>query len=90
MNADFETELDAYAFAPGRPYRRTASFDALNRRLSEKFLWLARAGDALLAEEPWSDSLVTEASERGVELISHARAPRQSHRLFTPWGWTPS
>jgi hypothetical protein len=90
MNADFEAELDHYAFARGRAYRRPASFDALNRRLSEKFLWLARAGDALLAEEPWSDALVTEARARGVELISHARAERQSHRLFTPWGWTPS
>ena len=91
MNADFEAELEHYAFAPGRPYRRPASFDALNRRLSEKFLWLARDGDALLAEEPWSDSLIKEARTRGVELISPARVEqRQSHRLFTPWGWTPS
>jgi hypothetical protein len=90
MNADFEAELEHYAFAPGRPYRRLPSFDALNRRLSEKFLWLARDGDALLAEEPWSDSLIKEARERGVELISPARAERQTHRLFTPWGWTPS
>jgi hypothetical protein len=89
MNADFEAELDHWAFAPRRAYRRPASFDALNRRLSEKFLWLARAGDALLAEEPWADSLVNEARARGVELISPARAESQSHRLFTPWGWTP-
>ncbi len=90
MNADFETELDAYAFAPRRPYRRPASFDALNRRLSEKFLWLASPGDALLAEEPWNDSLVKEARARGVELISPAGVEPQTHRLFTPWGWTPS
>jgi hypothetical protein len=90
MNADFEAELEHYAFAQGRAYRRPASFDALNRRLCEKFLWLASAGDALLAEEPWSDSLVKEARERGVELISPVRVGRQSQRLFTPWGWTPS
>jgi hypothetical protein len=90
MNADFETELDAYAFAPRRPYRRPVSFDALNRRLSEKLLWLASPGDALLAEEPWNDSLVKEARARGVELISPASAEPQTHRLFTPWGWTPS
>lgn len=90
MNADFEGELEHLAFEPRRAYRRRASFDALNRRLSEKFLWLARAGDALLAEEPWADSLVNEARARGVELISPSGAARQSHRLFTPWGWTPS
>lgn len=90
MNADFEEELDHWAFAPRRAYRRPVSFDALNRRLSEKLLWLAREGDALLAEEPWADSLVNEARARGVELISPARAESHSHRLFTPWGWTPS
>jgi hypothetical protein len=90
MNADFETELDAYVFEPRRPYRRPASFDALNRRLSEKLLWLASPGDALLAEEPWTDSLIEEARARGVELISPASAGPQTHRLFTPWGWTPS
>lgn len=90
MNADFEAELEHRAFAPGRTYRRRPSFDALNRRLSEKFLWLAREGDALLADEPWADSLVDEARARGVELISPARAESQAHRLFTPWGWTPS
>jgi hypothetical protein len=89
MNADFEAELDHRAFEPRRAYRRRASFDALNRRLSEKFLWLARAGDAMLADEPWADSLVGEARARGVELISPSGAARQSHRLFTPWGWTP-
>ena len=90
MNADFEAELEHYAFEPRRAYRRAASFDAVNRRLSEKLLWLARPGDALLAEEPWADSLVAEARARGVELVSPARGGRQSHRLFTPWGWTRS
>lgn len=90
MNADFEAELEHNAFGPRRAYRRLPFFDALNRRLSEKLLWLAREGDALLADEPWADSLVSGARERGVELISLARAGGQSHRLFTPWGWTPS
>ena len=89
MNADFEAELEHRAFAPQRPYRRPASFDALNRRLSEKFLWLAREGDALLAEEPWGGSLVEDARVRGVELVSPSRVEPQAHRLFTPWGWTP-
>jgi hypothetical protein len=90
MNADFEAELEHLAFAARRAYRRPFSFEALNRRLSEKLLWLAREGDALLADEPWADSLVNEAHTRGVELISLASAEGQSHRLFTPWGWTPS
>lgn len=90
MNADFEGELEHLAFEPRRAYRRGASFDALNRRLSEKLLWLAREGDALLADEPWAETLVNEARARGVELVSHARAENQAHRLFTPWGWTPS
>jgi hypothetical protein len=90
MNADFEAELEHRAFAPRRTYRRPAFFDALNRRLSEKLLWLASPEDALLAEEPWSDSLVKEARARGVELISPASAEPQTQRLFTPWGWTPS
>jgi hypothetical protein len=90
MNADFEAELEHWAFARGRAYRRPHAFEAINRRLSEKLLWLAREGDAMLAEEPWADSLVNEARARGVELISPSGASRQSHRLFTPWGWTPS
>jgi hypothetical protein len=90
MNADFEAELEHEAFASRRVYRRPASFDALNRRLAEKFLWLASPGDALLAEEPWAESLVNEARARGVELISPASAEPQTQRLFTPWGWTPS
>jgi hypothetical protein len=90
MNADFEAELEHRAFAPRRTYRRRAFFDALSRRLSEKLLWLVSPGDALLAEEPWSDSLVEEARARGVELISPASAEPQTQRLFTPWGWTPS
>ena len=89
MNADFEAELEHRAFAPGRAYRRPFSFDALNRRLSEKLLWLAREGDALLADEPWAETLVSEARARGVELVSPSSAGSQSHRLFTPWGWTP-
>lgn len=89
MNADFEAELEHWAFAPRRAYRRRASFEALNRRLSEKLLWLAREGDALLADEPWADSLVNEAHARGVELIPLARAESQTQRRFTPWGWTP-
>ena len=89
MNADFEAELEHWAFALGRVYRRRASFVALNRRLSGRLFWLAREGDALLAEEPWDDSLVLEARARGVELVSPARAEPQTHRLFTPWGWTP-
>jgi hypothetical protein len=90
MNADFEAELAHYALAPRRTYRRLPSFDALNRRLSLKLLWLARPGDALLADEPRSDSLIEEARARKVELVSPARAGHQAHRLFTPWGWTPS
>jgi hypothetical protein len=90
MNADFEAELAHYALAPRRPYRRMPSFDALNRRLSEKLLWLAREGDALLAEEPWGDTLIDEARGRGVELVSPSRAASRAQRLFTPWGWTPS
>lgn len=89
MNADFEAELEHRAFAPGRAYRRGASFDALNRRLSEKLLWLAREGDALLADEPRAETLVAEARARGVELVSPSRAGSQARRLFTPWGWTP-
>lgn len=89
MNADFEAELEHWAFAPGRAYRRRASFEALNRRLSGRLLWLAREGDALLAEEPWAETLVAEARARGVELVSPARAENQWQRLFTPWGWTP-
>jgi len=89
MNADFEAELEHRAFEPRRAYRRRASFEALNRRLSEKLLWLAREGDALLADEPWAEKLVEEARARGVELVSPSRAGSQSQRLFTPWGWTP-
>jgi hypothetical protein len=90
MNADFEAELEHEAFAARRAYRRLPSFDALNRRLAEKLLWLASPGDALLADEPWADSLVDEANARGVELISPSSAEPQTRRLFTPWGWTPS
>lgn len=86
MNADFETELSQ---AVGT-YRRLPSFEALNRRLAPHLLWLARAGDALLVSEPWSEHLLAEAERRGVELVSTARAVNQSTRIFAPWGWTPS
>ena len=86
MNVDFETEL---SYPIGR-YRRAHSFDALNHRLAPHLLWLARAGDALLVREPWSESLQSEARRRGVELISPEHSAHLSSHLFTPWGWTPS
>lgn len=86
MNADFETELSSRAFV----YRRLPFFDALNDRLAPHLLSLARAGDALLAREPWSETLREEAARRGVELCSPTDAGDQSARVFTPWGWTPS
>ncbi|HEY6187640.1 MAG TPA: hypothetical protein VIW80_08180 [Pyrinomonadaceae bacterium] len=89
MNADFETELSQLSQAGGT-YRRPVSFEALNRRLAPQLLWLAHAGDALLVPEPWPEHLLDEAGRRGVELVSTARAGRQSARIFTPWGWTPS
>jgi hypothetical protein len=92
MNADFEVELAHDAAAPARPYRRTQAFDALNRRLAPRLLRLARPGDGLLYEVPWTDALVHEARGREVELVSpraaaSGRTP-QTGRLFTPWGWT--
>ncbi len=93
MNADFEVELaHASAAPPARPYRRTQAFDALNRRLAPHLLRLARPGDALLYEVPWTNALVEEARAREVELVSpraaaSGRTP-QAGRLFTPWGWT--
>ncbi|MBC7929249.1 MAG: hypothetical protein H7Z38_01675 [Rubrivivax sp.] len=86
MNADFETEISA----PTGSYSRPLSFEALNRRLAEHLLWLARPGDALLLHEPWSEQLQSEARRRKVQLVSPARAERQSARIFTPWGWSPS
>jgi hypothetical protein len=86
MNADFESEIAA----PAGSYRRSSSFDALNRRLAEHLLWLARPGDALLLDEPWSEQLQWEARRRNVELVSPARSKNQRARIFTPWGWTPS
>jgi hypothetical protein len=86
MNADFETELSCTVGA----YRRLHSSDALNHRLAPHLLWLARAGDALLLREPWSEQLRREAQRREVELVSPAHARQQSQRTFTPWGWTPS
>jgi hypothetical protein len=87
MNADFEVELSAYAFGA---YRRTQAFEQLNRRLSAQMLRLAQAGDALMLPEPWPDALAGEAHRRRVELVSPEDKGSQSHRLFTPWGWTPS
>ncbi len=86
MNADFETELAA----PMGQYRRTPSYEMLNRRLATHLLWLASQGDALLLERPWPDSLQTEAARRGVQLVSPTNALPQTSRIFTPWGWTPS
>jgi hypothetical protein len=93
MNADFEVELmHAAAASRAHPYRRTLGLDALNRRLAPQLLWLARPGDALLYEVPWTEALADEARQRGVELVSpraaaSGRTP-QAGRLFTPWGWT--
>lgn len=88
MNADFEAELAA--LAAGSSYRRLPSFDNLNRRLAEHLLWLAVPGDALLIQNPCSENLKSEASRRGIELVTHENTKPQSARLFTPWGWTPS
>ena len=53
---------------------------------------LARPGDGLLYEVPWTDALAGEARRRGVELVSPRAAATgrtpQTGRLFTPWGWT--
>jgi hypothetical protein len=90
MNADFETEL-AHTLARTRgTYRRLPFYDALNRRLAPHLLWLARAGDALLLEEPWSEQFRCEARRREVELVSVSGTSRLATHLFTPWGWTPS
>jgi hypothetical protein len=86
MNADFETELAASAEGA---YRRPSSYLALNRRLAPHLLRLAGAGDALLVEEPPSESFISEAARRGVELLTLDSARRQADRIFTPWGWTP-
>lgn len=91
MNADFEVELAHDAQSP-HAYRRTQASEALNRRLAPHLLRLARPGDGLLYEVPWTDALVNEARGRAVELVSpHAAASGrtpQAERLFTPWGWT--
>jgi hypothetical protein len=86
MNADFETELAASA---GGAYRRPSSFLALNRRLAPHLLRLADRGDALLVEESPSESFISEAARRGVELLTIDAAQKQADRIFTPWGWTP-
>lgn len=86
MNADFEMELAA-ANTHGI-YRRPASFIEINRRLAAHLLWLMRPGDALLLDESPSTELAAQAVERGVKLIAIDGDVDQSHRVFTPWGWT--
>jgi hypothetical protein len=86
MNADFETELSQEIGT----YRRLPFYEALNQRLAPYLLWLSREGDALLLKEPWPDKLQREAAARKVELVSPKHAKNLAHRLFTPWGWTPS
>ena len=86
MNADFETEL---SHTPGT-YRRLPASDALNHRLAPHLLWLARAGDALLLREPWSEQLQSDARTREVKLVSTEHSIDLSNHIFTPWGWTPS
>jgi len=86
MNADFEMEL---ASTSGE-YRRPQSFERINRRLSELLLWLAAPGDALLIDEPYSDSLLAETEKRNVRLVSPNSALNDNRVLFTPWGWAPS
>ena len=86
MNADFEIEL-SQVFGT---YRRLPPADALNRRLAPHLLWLARAGDALLVSEPWSEQLKNEAERRGVRLVSPNHSGKLKTHIFTPWGWTAS
>jgi len=86
MNADFETELAA----PRGKYWRSSFFERLNRRLAPRLLWLAHPGDALLVESQASPKFSSEAARRGVEVVTVERATNQSHRVFTPWGWTVS
>ena len=84
MNADFEEELAHSSVS----YRRRSSFDALNRALAPNLLHLTRPGDALLFDQPWSDTLRSEAGRREVELLSTKGSPPQTSHIFTPWGWT--
>jgi hypothetical protein len=86
MNADFEMELAARAAR----YRPSVSFEKINRRLAAHLLWLASAGDALLLDEPWPETLASRAQKRGVELVAKNSAGDQRHRILAPWGWTPS
>lgn len=82
MNADFEAELASAT------YRRRPTIDRRNRRLAPTLLWLARAGDALSLEAPWTDAERAAADERGVALqLPGSDAGGQS---LEPWGWTPS
>jgi hypothetical protein len=87
MNADFETELSQ---EDGMKYRRLPFYEALNQRLAPYLLWLARAGDAVLLNEPWPDEVRREAERREVELISPQHAKNLAHHIFTPWGWASS
>jgi hypothetical protein len=84
MNADFEMELAAL---PG-PYRRRPTIARQNRRLARYLLRLARPGDGLLVDEPWSDALRDDARRADVELV--APGGPSGDRDFTPWGWAPS
>lgn len=86
MNADFEIELSHTVGT----YSRLPASEALNHRLAPHLLWLARAGDALLLREPWSEQLQSEAGRRGVELVSPEHSTDLSTHIFTPWGWTQS
>jgi hypothetical protein len=83
VNSEFETEL-----ADGRirrpPHPRV---EAVNRQLSRHILKLAQPGDGLFVTFEPDDALHVESDRRGVEIVS-AQSPPQSHRSFTPWGWT--
>jgi hypothetical protein len=86
MNADFEAEL---AEAPAA-YRRKPTIARRNHRLAPALLWLARVGDALLLDEPWTDDERREAARRGVDLVAPGNPSAGAGRVFTPWGWTES
>lgn len=86
MNADFEVEL-----ASTTPvYKRHPWLAAMNQQLAPKLIWLMSPGDALLLEQPWSESLIQEAQKQHIELIAPDTKTKYPHYLFTPWGWTAS
>lgn len=86
MNADFEMELSSSSTA----YRRPPTFESINHRLAAHLLWLTRPGDAVLLDQPASESFCLEAQRRKVEIVLLESAGEQSTRIFTPWGWTES